>query len=86
MHRRKIPTGDPNIPPEVRLAKRVKHLIGDKAEVCDGTEDFSMYNDDADDLVEEDEVNQVPPPPPAAAVPVIAQDTVTRPVPVIPVT
>ena len=28
LHRKKTPTGDPNVPPEVRQAKRVNHRIG----------------------------------------------------------
>ena len=70
LHRKKIPTGDPNIPPEVRLAKRVKHLIGDKAEVCDGTDEYNMIDagdEVPDDLVDEEEEIIVPPP---ASVPV----------------
>ena len=70
LHRKKIPTGDPNIPPEVRLAKRVKHLIGDKAEVCDGTDEFNMIDagdEVPDDLVDEEKDIIVPPP---ASVPV----------------
>ena len=31
LHRKKIPTGDPTMPPEVRQAKRVKYKLGDKS-------------------------------------------------------
>ena len=29
IHREKVPTGDPNMPEEVRLAKKLKYMIGD---------------------------------------------------------
>ena len=32
-HRKKVPTGNPNMPPEVSLAKKVKYLIGEKVEL-----------------------------------------------------
>ena len=35
LHRKKIATGDPNMPLEVRLAKKVKYAISDKAELGD---------------------------------------------------
>ena len=46
LHRKKIPTGDPNMPPEVRLAKRVKYAISDKAELGDGGREFDLMSDD----------------------------------------
>ena len=42
LHRKQIPTGDPNMPEEVRLAKRVKYMIGDKANIGDGEEDYQL--------------------------------------------
>ena len=36
-HRKKIPTCDLNMPAEVKLAKKVNYLIGDKAELGDIT-------------------------------------------------
>lgn len=42
LHRRKAGTGNPNIPPEVQLAKEVHHLIGDKALIGTGDEIFDM--------------------------------------------
>lgn len=42
MHRRKAPTGDPSIPPEVLLAKKCKVLIGDKAMIGGANEVFDM--------------------------------------------
>ena len=33
LHRKKAPTGDPNMPPEVRVAKRVKFLIGQRVSI-----------------------------------------------------
>ena len=42
LHRKQIPTGDPSMPPEVRRAKRVKYLIGDKANLGDGEEGYDL--------------------------------------------
>ena len=55
LHRRKIPTGDPNMPPEIRLAKRIKYAIGDKAELADGTGEYDMFARDGDQLELESE-------------------------------
>ena len=79
LHRKKIPTGSPNIPPEVKLAKRVKYMIGDKAEIGDGTEEYNMLDDEPEDV--EEYANTFVPPP--AAVPVCLPP-VTRPTPVTP--
>ena len=42
LHRRTGPTGDPNCPPEVIRAKKIKRMIGVRAETCDGQEDFDI--------------------------------------------
>ena len=42
LHRKKIPTGDLNIPMEVRMTKRVKYKIGDKAKLDDTTIKYDM--------------------------------------------
>jgi hypothetical protein len=42
LHRKPIPTGDPSMPPEVLLAKRVKYAIGDKATIGDGQEEYNL--------------------------------------------
>ena len=42
LHRLQIPTGDPNMPDEVRQAKRIKHTIGLKADLGDGEEEFDL--------------------------------------------
>ena len=67
-HRRKMPMGDPDIPLEIRIVKRVKFKIGGKMELDDGTEKYDMMgfmlvikladirlNDDNDNLVDEEE-------------------------------
>ena len=76
LHRRKIPTGDPNMPPEIRLAKRIKYGIGDKAEVADGTGEYDMFaRDDEPPEVEiegEDEDSE-PQPVPALREPVLTE-------------
>ena len=79
LHRKKMKTGSPNIPPEVLLAKKVKYMIGDKAEIGDGTEEYNMLDDETED-VEEDVDTFIPPP---AAVPVLLP-SITRPAPVTP--
>ena len=50
-HRRKVPTGDPNCPPEVREAKRLKMAIGSKAELADCATEFDMEAESSDDDV-----------------------------------
>ena len=42
LYRKPIPTGDPNCPEEVKLAKRIKYLIGNKASVGDAEEEFNL--------------------------------------------
>ena len=38
LHRKQIPTGDPSMPEEVKIAKRIKYKIGDKANIGDAEE------------------------------------------------
>eukprot|EP00536_Pseudo-nitzschia_multiseries_P013673 jgi/Psemu1/35988/gm1.35988_g len=42
LYRKQIPTGDPNCPKDVKLAKRVKYLIKCKEGVGDGQEPYGM--------------------------------------------
>ena len=58
LHRKKVPTGDPNMPIEVKMAKRVKYLIVDKAELCGGGEGYNMESNTfgRDDGSEEEDV------------------------------
>ena len=42
LHRRKIPTGDPHMPREVKLAKHIRYKIVAKADLGDGTEDMNL--------------------------------------------
>ena len=42
LHRRQIKTGDTNMPKDVRLAKRIKYLQGQRADVGDCTEVFDI--------------------------------------------
>ena len=44
LHRKNAPTGSPNMPDDVRQAKRIKYKIGKKAELSDGTEEFHLEN------------------------------------------
>ena len=42
LYRKGIPTGDPNCPEDVRLAKKIKRAIGDRAAIGDGEELFNL--------------------------------------------
>jgi len=42
LYRKGIPTGDPNCPEDVKLAKRIKWAIGDRAAIGDGEEEFNL--------------------------------------------
>ena len=42
LHRKKMPTGDPDMPEEVRLAKEVRDLIGAKARISTADEEYDM--------------------------------------------
>ena len=55
-------TGNPNITPLIKLAKEIKHLIGIKATIGDGEEEFDleegyMISEDNTTLVENKEEN-----------------------------
>ena len=55
LHRKKVPTGDPNCPPEIALAKKVKYMIGDKAQIGDGHLEYDMLNNRFEGAGEGDE-------------------------------
>lgn len=44
LHRKPIPTGDPTIPSEVKQAKRVKFMIGQRVNIGGGEEEYNMEN------------------------------------------
>ena len=44
LHRKKVPTGDPHCPEEVKLAKRVKYSIGNKADLGDAEEEMNIHD------------------------------------------
>ena len=46
LHRQKIPTGNPAMPDEVRVAKRAYFKIGQKADIGDGREGFDPITGD----------------------------------------
>ena len=56
LHGKKTPTRDSNMPPDVRLTKRVKYAIPDKAELGDGTGAFNLilYDDPSSIYADED--------------------------------
>ena len=47
LHRKKVPTGNSNMPEEVRLVKEIKDLIGLRSLIGDGVDDFDMEGDDS---------------------------------------
>ena len=51
LHRKKMPTGDPLCPEEVRMAKACKYRIAQKADLGDATGEYDMMQEDdrADD-------------------------------------
>eukprot|EP00536_Pseudo-nitzschia_multiseries_P016629 jgi/Psemu1/46974/gm1.46974_g len=54
LYRKQIPTGDPNCPKDVKLAKRVKYLIKCKEGVGDGQEPYGMEEGYQTNTEEED--------------------------------
>ena len=42
-HRKIIPTGNPNMPEKIRITKRVKYLIGDRASIGGGAEEYDIF-------------------------------------------
>ena len=67
LHQKQMPTGDPDCPKEVKLAKQTKHVIGNKAAEGDSEEEFnpeevdfsessSNPNPEPSDIPEEDGV------------------------------
>ena len=42
LHRVKVPAGDPDCPDDVRMVKRVKYAIGNRAEVGSGEETYDL--------------------------------------------
>ena len=59
--KKKAPTGNPNIAPEVRWAKKVKHLIGQKANVGDGEDVFDIESGQVVDSLNGDGVLNINP-------------------------
>ncbi|PXF49576.1 hypothetical protein BWQ96_00646 [Gracilariopsis chorda] len=62
LHRRKIPTGDPRMPDDVRRAKRLRFRMGERADIGEGAgaEEtiggiLPSSDDEADDTMEADE-------------------------------
>lgn len=74
LHRKSIPTGDPNISPAVKLAKEIKHFIGVKANFGDGEDEFDLeegYKTNSEDNAS----TSTPPPPLLRHQPSQTQDT-----------
>jgi hypothetical protein len=42
LHRKKVPTGDPGCPTDVKLAKRIEHEISSRADIGDGAEEMDL--------------------------------------------
>ena len=49
LHRKSAPTGSPNMPDDVRQAKKIKRLIGNKSQLGDGEDEFDLAHGYADD-------------------------------------
>ena len=61
LHRKQVPTGSPNMTPEIRAAKRIKCKIGEKADIGGGEEEvFELETGFAD----VDDINEGEPPAP----------------------
>ena len=61
LHRKPIPTGDPNMSPAVKLAKEIKHFIGVKANFRDGEEEFDLEEGYKTNVSEENASTSTPP-------------------------
>ena len=72
LHRRQIPTGDPAMPEEVRLAKHVKYLIGDKANIGDVEDEFELERNSFNNEAEAEEQPVAPPVAPPVVPPPVA--------------
>ena len=68
LHRKQIPTGDPSMPEEVKIAKRIKHKIGNKVNIGDAEE---LYNVEGNRFESFDDDAAPPPPPEAPAPPAV---------------
>ena len=44
LHKKTCPTGDPHMPEDVKQAKRIKYLIGDKANLIDASPQFDLLS------------------------------------------
>jgi hypothetical protein len=53
LHRKKIPTGDPLIPNDVKFAKRIRIKMTERADLGDGIDDDSVNTFEDDDLEDE---------------------------------
>ena len=42
LHKKNVPSGDPNIPEDIQLARRVKYEIGIKADVCGDEDSYTV--------------------------------------------
>ena len=74
LYRKQAPTGSPNMPDDVRQAKRVKHKIGTKAMLGDGEEHFDLIEGFKG---EEEELNFGPTTNPTQPTQEIADSTIT---------
>ena len=70
LHRKKCPTGDPNIPFDVRAAKRIKYKIGERAGLGGGEEEYDL---ETNSFSGAGVLGDPPPPPPRILTPVRRQ-------------
>jgi hypothetical protein len=78
LHRKPIPTGNPDCPEEVKLAKRIRFKIGNRASIGDVEENFDF------EKVEFGESGANPNPEPSAAVAAVAAPAVPPPAAAVP--
>ena len=60
LHRKKAPTGDPSCPPNVLWAKRIHRMIGDRADVGNGDEEYELESNQFGSSGEENQIEYAP--------------------------
>ena len=60
LHRKKAPTGDPSCPPNVLWAKRIHRMIGDRADVGNGDEEYELESNLFGSSGEENQIEYAP--------------------------
>jgi hypothetical protein len=58
LHRKKVPTGDPRCPLDVKLAKRIKYEISSRADIGDGEEEMDLASGSFTNITEDGTVDE----------------------------